>query len=551
MVKINNQESKTMRGRIVFGLLIAMLIAFPILLFARSRPDHQAPAYSLSPSETGLFGPPSTGASGSAGAVASAGAISSANTGNTGVAASGSAQAQPVAGAGDAGVGDAGSEDGGAPKLMDRSLRVVAMGWDLAAPGILENGGLAPLATGGFGSAGLDVHIGVVDSMGAIEGAMARGGADKDGADIVIVPMPYMISSYEKLRALSPEIFMIVGFSRGREALVGAKESLPSPSAAKDAKDAKDIKIAGEATDPASFLGLFVLDLAGIGASEVKFLEPDAKSDEAPLAAIDRGIVTEPGKSGRRHLLLTTADTPKLMPYVAVAQRGLLEKNGKAISVWAKGWLSGMRKLSGDAPAGARQIAAVNGAPEPLALLKRMGEIAPASLGENVRISGLSGRGALTLDGLFNRTWQLYRGAGILATPVPEETPVTNAVIASLARSMPEMVDPPSAGRSPGASNDKKKTTNDKAKVILSAKVGDAAKLDEEALVNTIGLLAGVFERSELRIAVNQGGGVDGARTKKILERAQDRFDVGVERLVTSKGAIGKGAAGIEVMAAP
>lgn len=527
-----------MRARIVFGLLLAMLIAFPILLFARPRPEHKAPSYTVSDLGTGLFGTPIGVTSGSASSGASAGPAPS-GSGAAVVAAS----AKGSAGAEDAG---APAEDAGAPKLLDRPLRVVTVGWDLAAPGILENEGLAPSAKGGFGSAGLDVNIGVVDSMAAIEGSMARGGADKDGADIVIVPLPWLVSSYEKLRALTPEVFMVVGFSRGRDALVGAKDSLPVAGS----KDAKEVKIAAEATDPAAFLGLFVMDLAGIGASDIKFLPSDARSDEAVYAAIDRGIVTEPAKAGRRHLLLTTADTPRLLPYVAVAQRGLLEKHTKVVSAWARGWLNGMKKLSADAPAGARQIAAVPGAPEPLALLKRMGEIVPASLGDNVRLSGLSGRGAMTLDLLFNRAWQLYRGAGVLATPVPEETPVTNGVIASLARLMPEMIDPPAAGRNSEASNGKKKETSEKARVLLTVRVGETGKLDEEALVNALGLLSGVFERSELRVSVNQGGGVDGGRTKKMMERAQERFGIEVTRLSASKGAIGKGAAGVEVMAA-
>lgn len=506
-----------MREKIVFGLLLIMLIAFGGLLVARDRQAHQAPA------------PPGEG-----GVTATGSATSSAGDGGLSDAA--------VEATGDAGLTDAGLTDAGAPKLLDRPLRVVATGWDLAAPGLLVNGGREPGKESEFSVAGLSVHIASVDTMAAVEAAMARGGADKDGADIVIVPMPSFVASYERLRALSPEIFFVTGFSRGREAIVSAKGGLPSPP------QKGEVKLAAHAGDPASFLGLFVLDLAGIPPGEVKIAPSDARADEAPFAAIDRGYV-DPASSPRKTLLLTTADTPRLIPYVAVAQRGLLEKSGRAAAAWARVWLEGTRKLAADAPSGARQIAAVQGAPEPLSLLKRLGEVSPATLGDNVRIAGLSGRGALTLEVLFSRAWQLYRGAGVLATPAPELPPISNAVIAALARSEPSLVEPP-VMRGGEADPKKDAAVLDKGKSLLVSRQPEG-KLDEEAFVASAGLIAAVFERSPIRVAVHVGAGVDAARTKRLIERVQDRFDVPAGRLTPAKSALGKGPAAVEVLAIP
>lgn len=505
-----------MREKIVFGLLLIMLIAFGGILITRDRQAHQAPA---PPGESGVTATGSPASSGSA--------VVDAGLSDAGV---------------DAAV-DAGSVDAGSPKLLDRPLRVIAMGWDLAAPGLLVNGGREPGPASEFSAAGLSVHIASVDTMAAVEAAMARGGADKDGADIVIVAMPSFVASYERLRALSPEIFFVAGFSRGREAIVSAKGGLPSPPFKGEVKLA-----AGNAGDPASFLGLFVLDLAGFPPGEVKLAPLDARAEEAPFAAIDRGI-TDTASSPRKTLLLTTADTPRLIPYVAVAQRGLLEKSGRAAAVWARVWLEGTRKLAADAPSGARQVTSVQGAPEPLSLLKRLGEVSPATLGDNVRMAGLSGRGALTLEALFQRTWQLFRGAGALATPAPELPPISNAVIAALARAEPALVDPP-VMRGGEADPKKGAAALDRAKTLLVSRQPEG-KLDEEAFVGAAGLIAAVFERSPIRVAVHIGAGVDAARTKRLIERVQDRFDVPAGTLVPAKAALGKGPAAVEVLAVP
>jgi len=81
-------------------------------------------------------------------------------------------------------------------------------------------------------------------------------------------------------------------------------------------------------------------------------------------------------------------------------------------------------------------------------------------------------------------------------------------------------------------------------------------KLEEEALVDTLGLLAAAFERSVIHVAVNAAaGGVDTAKTKKVIEAAEGRFDVHPGRLVVSKKTGVRGTAlvnaVVEVMALP
>lgn len=129
--------------------------------------------------------------------------------------------------------------------------------------------------------------------MSAVEGALARGGGDKDGADIAVVPFCELVASYERLRALSPEAFFVVGWSRGREALVSARDALPSPTDKPDPKaDPKaGVPLVGEAGDAATFLGLFALDANGI---------PRPPCTSCPPAAGPRTRRSPPSTATRR-----------------------------------------------------------------------------------------------------------------------------------------------------------------------------------------------------------------------------------------------------------
>ncbi len=507
----------SVRVNVVFGLLFGLFAAFGVMIFLRGMAPHQAPA------------PPAPIAVATVAASASASASAAAEA--SGAPATSNSAAPP---------------DAGPTKLLDRPLRVVALGWDLAAPGVLANGGLEPSPSSDFVAAGVDTRILATDAMSVVEGALARGGADKDGADIAILPFSQFVASYERLRALTPEAFFVLGWSRGREALISTKDALPTRS---EKGEPKEVKMIGNAGEPAAFLGLFALDAAGIPASSVRLVAPDARPEDAALAAVDRDAA--PADAARRNILLTTADASRLVPFVAIAQHGLLEKSKKALAVWARVWLDGTKKLASDPPTAARQIAAAPGAPEPIALLKRLGQIGSASLTDNARIAGLSGRGAVTLDSLFQRTWRIWRTSGLLATPAPEAAPIATSVIAALVYSNPELITPSLGGaRSAPAAGGKATNALDSLRVMITFRQAET-QLDEAELIASAAFFADAFERSSLRVSVVKSGGVDGAGTKRLIDAVEERFDVAAGRLSPAKKAVAKSAAAIEVLAAP
>ena len=170
----------------------------------------------------------------------------------------------------------------------------------------------------------------------------------------------------------------------------------------------------------------------------------------------------------------------------------------------------------------------------------KVAEMETATISDNIHLMSLSGRSALTLPVLFQRTWQLYRGVSFVSTPPPETLPIATSIVTALARS-----------NEASANHDNRAAKGDFKEGKDAFVVYRQDKLDEEALVNTIGLLAAVFERSVLRVSINgQAAAVDVAKTKKVVDAAEGQFGVESGRLVVATKTKAHGAA-IEVLSLP
>ncbi len=411
------------------------------------------------------------------------------------------------------------------PPALKRRLRTVALGWEFLTPGVIANGGSTPGAVSSYKMAGLDASFLNAPSMEDVESSLAKGGAVTGGADIAIMPLASYVASYERLRALSPEVIFVVGWSRGREALYGKDASTLTKLSSTGT-----IKVSAQTGQPETFLALFVLDLAGVPASRVELAAKDAK---VPLTATFR--TTKQAPPGK--LLVTSADLPHLMPIVAVAPHGFIKAHASELETWGRIWLTGVSRLQSDVPDGGRQVASISGAPPVLQIIEALGQIEFASLRENAVAAGLSGRGALTLDEIFRTTWRIWRDTGVITTPPPEITPLHTGLIASLVRTEPAaaVVDAPRPRTQP--------TDAKRPEVLLVVKT-PAGKLDAEAFVNRIGFLAGVFDRLGLRVSVK-----DDAKTATLLmEMARDRFGLRPTQLSVAKRAPGGAPAAVEVL---
>lgn len=386
-----------------------------------------------------------------------------------------------------------------APKPLARTLRTVSLGWELLAPGVSNdpNGAFTSVAT-----------------MADIEAALAKGGGEVTGADVAIVPLSSYVASYEKLRALSLDVVFVVGWSR--------REAVYAPDASALVKLPAKVKLQGTAGAPETFLALFLLDLAGTPASKVELVP------SAPLVATQRSAKKPGGK-----LVVTSADTPYLMPIVAVAPRGFAAAHRAELERWAKAWLAGVTKVGADVPAAARLVATLPGAPPVVGIIEALGQIELATLRENAVSVGLSGRGALTLDESFKTTWRIWRDAGVLTTPPPEAVPLDTSVIASLVRA-----DPKSVAEAP-----RTKPAADAKRPQLLLVVKQDGKLDPEAFVAKIGFVAAVFDRLPLRISIKN----DAKTAQSLTDAARERF--ALRNPLTA--VTGKSSTTIEVLTAP
>lgn len=419
-----------------------------------------------------------------------------------------------------------GSGDGSnaaTPPALSRPLRTVALGWEFLGPGVIAND-----TTGGKASAfkakNLDVSFTNAASLEDLESALAKGGAEPTGADIAIMPLSSFVASYERLRALAPEVVFVIGWSRGREALYGDKVTALAKLPANGS-----IKLAASPGKPETFLALFLLDLAGVPASRVDLVQPGVP---APLSATFRATQQRP--AGK--LLVTSADTPHLVPIVAVAPHGLVTSHAKQLEEWAHVWLDGVAKLQADVPAGARLVAAQPGAPQVVGIIEALGQVEFASLRENAIAAGLSGRGQLTLDENFRTTWRIWRDAGVLTTPVPDVSPLYPGTITALVRSSPaEAAQPPRPATAP--------STAGRPAVLLVAKGPPGAKPDLDAWVARVGFLASVFDRLPLRINVKGN-----AKLAQLVARtAQEQFALRATQIVVGKTATDS----IEILSSP
>lgn len=393
-------------------------------------------------------------------------------------------------------------------------LTVVALGWEVLAPGVLANDGMTPGDESAFARAGLDVTFSSVVDAEEIEVRLGRGGDDERGADVALMPLPVFVASYERLRALSPQVFHVVAWSRGRDVLTGDAGLLQHPPRG-------ELRLYGEPGSSSTLLGLFALDQAGVSPERVRLMEDTGTARRHGLRALER---RKSRQVDARDLVLSTAEATHLVPVVAVAPAGVVDGRRADLVTWSTVWMDGTTTLSRDPAAAARNLAAQRGAPEAVDLIDALGWLDFTDLHRAAQAAGLSGRGAVELDGLFHRTWSLWREVGLLTTPPPQRVPLTATVIADLARSAEPV------GPQPASSSARHGGDSDDAGELLTHEVpGRRLKADAESkLVAEVGFLAGVFSRSTLEVWVPRSPEAG----SRVASHATERFGLAEGRVV-------------------
>jgi hypothetical protein len=485
------------RGKVIFIVILAMLVALVYLVGSRTRDAH------VVPKQRPVTATDAGGRQEPAGPGMESGAPS----------ASGSAP----------GAASAAPSDPDASTLFERAVRVVAPAWELAAALYVANGGSTTSPAGPARAARIQVDITVSSEPRDVENRLARGGGEADGADVAVLTLPAFVSAYERLRALEPQIVHVVGWSHGREVLLGTKDGVLTKAPA-----AGDLTLASE--DPAAtVLALFALDEAGTPPSRVR-VAPDPKAPA--LAALVRPMPADRPADAPRKVLLTTADASRFVPFVAVAARGFVEGHPEAMAALLRTWVDGASALRKDVPGAARHIAGEPGALEPAAMLERLAWVSDPGPGDEAFALGLAGNDAVTVPSLFAREWRLLRDAGTLTSPAPSATVVAAA---PFSRAFPA---PPARPALPASAADAG------ARVLLARRM---TKGDAEAVAAEMASLAGIFESSAVRVTTRPP-----SLAKDAADLASDRRGIRSDRLAVVASPLAEpGVALLEVLAAP
>ncbi len=385
---------------------------------------------------------------------------------------------------------------------------------------MLQNDGLAVKQQSAFAKQQLEVRLSISERLGQVEAALARGGADPSGADVAIVPLPELVASYETIKALDPVMFLIVGWSSGRDVLFSKFGSI--------AELAKQDPLTLHATPGSSetFLGAFALDTVGADLSKLELEASDVEKPDPSVWAVERKKLDGIAKNYQGQVLLSTAEALHLIPYVAVAQRSLVRQHPQALVTLAKVWFEGQARVTQDPTSAARRLAKLDGGPEPLALLGQLGEMSMSSIKDNALSAGVAGRGAVNLGSLFQRCWRYWRTLKVLTTPPPELAPVSGEVIAQLVLS--EGPDAGPRGSHPLPTADALPT--DEAEPLMVLAAAPKEKLDRA--VQQVGFVAGVFARSRLRFTAYTGASYDKKSTEALVQQVTERFGLSERRLV-------------------
>lgn len=433
--------------------------------------------------------------------------------------ASAAASAAPAAPSASA-VAPSGSAPEAKPPL-DRSLALTGLGWELLAPALLAGDGLKSTASSAFATADVKVSISVASTMTEIERALASGGGASSGADLAVVPLAELVGAYERLRALDLRVFLVTGWSQGRDVVTGtALSKLPA---------AGNIAVEHSGGADALALTLLTLDLAGISLDRLKI---DERAPTALLHAKSGGVDEA---SKQEDLVVSTREATRLLPYVLVAPRPLLEDRELVLAAFAQGWLAGVELLLKDRAKAARTLAAIESAPEALSLLQSLGGLEPTRLYDNAALLGLSGRGAVSIESLIEWQLRVRRAAHVGRASAPEVSLVDGRVVTRLVRERPKLVQPPEPSkRRPSAAG------------AVALVEQTFQKDEEEPLIEAIGVAAAVFPRHDVRFT-----GRSAKVSAEWLDRAATRYDIDRARLLSGGAPKPGRAAVLEVLRAP
>ena len=244
-------------------------------------------------------------------------------------------------------------------------------------------------------------------------------GSEKGGVDMAALSVDRLAQWGTGLRDASPRVQLLLGRSRGQEAL-GAV-SIKSLSELKG----KRLAVCSQSTS--YYFALWLLSRAGLGLKDVTWVELASALDagtalregRADAAVGILGDVELAARDRGGQVLATSADAPHLLATVLVSRGDFAARYPDAVRRVLRGLLDASTSVLKDPGPAARMLGDV--APllgDPAEAIR---SAPPATLKDNLAFFGLEGEAPVTYDELFHSAAALFLKMGKSAAPPPVE----------------------------------------------------------------------------------------------------------------------------------
>jgi len=244
-------------------------------------------------------------------------------------------------------------------------------------------------------------------------------GAESGGVDLGVLSVDRLAQWAVSLRDAAPRTVLLVGRSRGEQALAGVGVDR--------VLDLKGKRIAAYPQGSAYYFALWWLSRGRLALSEVKWVDVDSEAEAGRAlregrvdAAVGLYGDLEPASRDRGgRIVASTVDAPHLIASVLVARGDFAARYPDAIRRVIRGLLDAGQSVIRDPTEGARLLGEV--APylgDPTEAIKRG---PPATIKENLAFFGLAGEAPVTYDELFQSAAELFTKTGRTSSPPPPE----------------------------------------------------------------------------------------------------------------------------------
>jgi ABC-type nitrate/sulfonate/bicarbonate transport system substrate-binding protein len=294
------------------------------------------------------------------------------------------------------------------PRGSSASLLVAAGGAYQAEPEV------RPLVRGPEGlfktAYSIDVRAVVYPREEDLRRALEKG-AEAGGVDLALLAVDRLAQWSEGLRDAAPRTLLMVGRSRGQEALAVA-------GGMHELADLRGKRLGAYPHSSSWYFALWLMARSGLRLSDVKWVELGAVSDAGRAlregkvdAAVGYGADVEAAAKDRGgKVLASTADAPHLIATVLVTRGDFAARYPDAVRRVMRGLLDAASVIRKDPTPGARllgELAPYLGDP-----IEAVRSAPPADLQDNLAFFGLAGAAPVTYDELFDKAGELFKKIG-------------------------------------------------------------------------------------------------------------------------------------------